>query len=84
MGCNRFVPYRKKNKPKTRIYFTACFKAFERRSNSKEFLVVVLTGSGVPLELGLQVTKVYLGAWSAKVSLFICKHTVISMYFRPL
>lgn len=80
LGWNCFGLYRKKKNYK----FTVCFKAFERRSNAKEFLVTVLTGNGVPNELGLQVTAVYLGAQSAKVSLFLCKHAVISKYFRSL
>lgn len=81
-GLKLLWPVQKKKK--LQIYFTVCFKAFERRSNAKEFLVTVLTGNGVPSELGLQVTAAYLGAQSAKVSLFLCKHAVISKYFRSL
>lgn len=39
------------------------------------FLVALLTGNGVPVELDPQVTSVYLGVQSAKVSLFLCKCT---------
>lgn len=80
---------------KIQIYFSMCFKPFERRSNRREFLLTVLRGNKVLITIMWsaqdavlkpcpQVTAVFLDGLSTKVSLFLCKCTAVPMYFSHL